>query len=168
MNKELYDFLFPFIGLPVWGSSKGHGSFVTFNLGKPSVELTKFEKRTKGELYIWLYCCNWRIINIDEELAHCESKDKRIDKAVEFIDGQKLMSINIDSEKLRMIFDFDLGGRIYVWNNESYGEDTDLVMMRNQKEWLSFNNDHSFYIGNEKEKQLILKGPLAIMSTKKS
>lgn len=165
MNKELLDFFSPFMGLPVWGSTKGHGSFVTFNLGKPSVEFTKLGKYTKGELFIWLYCCFWRITNKrDEELAHCESKDERINKAVEFIDGQKLISINIQPAKLRMVLDFDLGGRIYIWNNESYGEDTDLILMRNQNEWLSFNNDNSFYLGNEKERQLILKTPFTIMA----
>lgn len=94
----------------------------------------------KGEHFIWIYCCNWRISINDQKLSHNESTDAQIANAVDFLDGQVINEIKIDSEKLTMTFTFDLGGQLLIWNNEAYESDTNLIMISSGNKWLTLNN----------------------------
>ena len=38
-KKSSIAFLRDFLGKPIWGAKKGHGSFLTFNLGEPRIDV---------------------------------------------------------------------------------------------------------------------------------
>lgn len=65
---------------------KGHGSFVTFDL--------KGEEGDDHEFFVWVYLCQWRILERGKELAHCESTDEQIHAAVSRLEGLKLEGIS--------------------------------------------------------------------------
>jgi hypothetical protein len=168
------NFLKPFIGKHVWDSRKGHGSFLTFNLGIPSLDISKpkietvfgksaikfpkdsYESRNihlRGEQFIWVFCSNW-IINVDNKpIAYNESPDKVILNAVDFLDSQIVKEININCQKLTAKIQFDLKGELLIWNNESYEPSTELLLLRNENKWLSLNNLNELQLtaGDSKE-----------------
>ena len=182
------NFLKPFIGKHVWDSKKGHGSFLTFNSGSPSIEVheprittvfgesaikfpkDKFESRDiyiKGEQLIWVYCCNWRIMVQGKIIAHNESSDKEIDNAVDFLDGQILNEIIIDCQKLLVKIQFDLKGQLLIWNNEYYEPNTELLMIKMDDKWLSLNNLNELQLTTGDSQELFkerLTEPLVIIN----
>jgi len=177
-NKVIKDFLAPFIGLPVWGSQKGIGSFLTFNLGtpilvkgQPKIQKTfgkseipfpgnTYKTRSisiKGEYFIWIFCCDWKITIDEHEIAHNESKDKEVINGVDFIDGQIIEKISLDCQKLSGTIEFDLGGKISFWNNQYYEPDTELIRFNNGNQWLSLDNLEYLTLSQEQKNQAVMK-----------
>ncbi|NVD27313.1 hypothetical protein HUO14_05285 [Parasphingorhabdus flavimaris] len=122
-------FVAPMLNLPAWGVKKGHGSFLTFEFGEPKLEVVeskladgKFRRNAHvhGDWHLWIYCCNWRIFQLDEQIAWSESDDKLIGKATAILNGQKLTSVTVEPQQGSSAFIFDLGGKLETW---SYGDD---------------------------------------------
>lgn len=108
--------------IPCWLVKQGHGSFLTFEFGKPHLEVReplsnsvkkhlKYRKVTlHGEWHLWIYCCSWEI-HLDNKLAaHSESSRSKIANALKYIDGQKIVKIEVEPITADTIFYFDLGG----------------------------------------------------------
>jgi hypothetical protein len=62
-----------------------------------------------GEWHLWIYCCEWRLAYGDLQLAHCESDDDTIDKALHVLNGQALTQVEVRSGDGQTRFHFDLG-----------------------------------------------------------
>jgi len=136
--KKVFD---PILGRPAWQVKKGHGSFLTFEFGSPS--LTVREPRAfnpeiserlnesrgrrlvtiRGEWHLWIYCCHWEILKMEKFLSHNESPDAVIEKAASFLDGQTLESVSVLPD-CSTVFRFDLGGilRTRPWDEEEVSE----------------------------------------------
>ena len=115
-------------GKPCWSVKQGHGSFLTFEFGKPhlvirepivaSVEASKKVRENlarrgahaRGDWHLWIYCCAWEIFSNGKEIAHHESHDSRIMRAANILNGQRLTQVSILPPGLKCIFEFDLGG----------------------------------------------------------
>lgn len=116
----------PFLGKPSWLVTHGHGSFVTFEFGEPAVEIGEPRPRlwfpldgdserfmgrsahVHGEWHLWIHCCLWSLCVDGRELAHCESDDITIARALGVLDGQALVNVEADVDG-RSTFSFDLG-----------------------------------------------------------
>ncbi|MGF6770379.1 hypothetical protein P3T18_002858 [Paraburkholderia sp. GAS199] len=59
--------------------------------------------------------CNWAIDADGLQLAANETSNTVIDKALRFLDGQKLESIEVTRKDMKTIFQFDLGGKLSTW-----------------------------------------------------
>lgn len=123
----------PLIGLPAWGAMKGHGSFVTLEFGDPHLSVSgpcvaspgaspKAQRvlagrvvRPHGAWHLWIYCCHWRLIVKGEQTAWSEDPDAVLIKAVQEIDGQKLVSVEVNRSEGTSCFQFDLGARLETW-----------------------------------------------------
>ncbi len=123
----------PVIGLPAWNAKKGHGSMLTFEFGKPSLEIrdpikastgasaeikARLARRTvtpRGEWHLWIYCCNWRCIAQGIEIARSDSADAEIAAAATELDGQRLLAVSVEPLEGRSTFKFDLGGLLETW-----------------------------------------------------
>jgi hypothetical protein len=145
--RSLDDIWAPLIDHPAYLVQNGHGSFLTFEFGKP--ELTVREPRrasvdrsekvragmahrlvtVTGEWHFWVYCCNWSIRLHDTELAYCESPTKDIDLAIRFLDGQKLLNVARGVSVGSWLFTFDLGGVLRTW---PYSDNANL------EQWMLF------------------------------
>jgi hypothetical protein len=124
-------------GNPAWSVKKGHGSFLTFEFGAPSLQIrepiavpTHTSARTRttpvrrvdvvGAWQLWIYCCNWSISFDSSKFAHSESPDSVINSATERLDGQQITALTRGAVRGTWIFSFDLGGKLETW---PYGED---------------------------------------------
>lgn len=134
----------PILGMPAWGVQKGHGSMLTFQFGDPSLrirepiesrsstspsvdaQLRRRRVRPVGQWRLWIYCCNWRCLANDTEIAHSEATDSLIVAAADEMDGQHLILIEVDPASGTSIFVFDRGARLETW---PYDED------ENDEQW---------------------------------
>ncbi|MGV8849385.1 MAG: hypothetical protein ACOH16_07550 [Propionibacteriaceae bacterium] len=116
----------PIIGLPSWLVRKGHGSFVTLEFGEPQIEIS--EPHTSrllidgappeamqrmasvhGHWHLWIYCCRWSLALGASRLAHHESDDVKMRRALHVLNGQAISSVAVDPVDASTTFTFDLG-----------------------------------------------------------
>lgn len=137
MNERKIQSIFePIIGQFVWGSKQSYGSFLHLEFGNSKVELgskhnpniknkfpfNEYEYRQvniKGEYTFFISMANWKIYANKVELAHDESSRKNIEFALNFINGQILSEVIINSKEKNTELKFDLGGSIII-SNENY------------------------------------------------
>ena len=117
----------------ILNAKKGHGSFITFDV---------------AEYHFWIYCCAWTIASGDQLLAHNESSDDAIIRAVELINGQEITEISMNSKTLTVSFNFNSGIRIII-TDDDYEPGTELIMVSNAMRWLSLNNLRKVDISEE-------------------
>lgn len=110
------------VGKPCWGVRHGHGSFVTLEFGaphltvregKPSATHETLRRRqitVGGDWHLWIYCCNWTYEELGQVIAHSESPDAEIDRAVVRIDSQELLQVHVSSASGATSFLFEGGG----------------------------------------------------------
>ena len=103
------------IGLPIECAKKGHGSFLTFDLGQ---RLKSEEERR--EWHVWIYCCYWELFVGDSSLSHCEDEVISIEKAVKRLEGRSIEAIAVE-ESGNCIFRFSGGEalEIYPWEEDT-------------------------------------------------
>ncbi|HYD51450.1 MAG TPA: hypothetical protein VEA99_02440 [Gemmatimonadaceae bacterium] len=119
-------FFDPLIGLPAWMVRRGHGSFITMEFGEPHLQIGQVEEKrlhiagaperaagrfTKfgGRWHLWVYCCDWHLELDGVELAHNETDDVTMNRALGFLDGQQLHEVHINPADAATTFTFDLG-----------------------------------------------------------
>ena len=116
----------PVLGRASWLVRHGHGSFVTMEFGQPHVDVGKplmlpvdiagAPARTlrrlasvHGQWHLWIYCCEWSLQLENAELAHSESDDTTMNRALAVLNGQELQTADIEAADGRTTFTFDLG-----------------------------------------------------------
>jgi hypothetical protein len=138
--------------MPCWGVQKGYGSNVTIEFGEPSLRIDKpwtsswylGRKKTKKELttrhvtvrgqwHLWIHCCYWNLNLKDAPLTHNESSDSKIEEALRILNGQQLISVNIDRSSRHTKFEFDLGAVFETAPYEDLDDDGDPY-----ESWLLF------------------------------
>ncbi len=65
--------------------------------------------RFGGRWHLWVYCCDWHLELDGVELAHNESDDATMNRALHFLDGQQVREVRIDPSNAATTFRFDLG-----------------------------------------------------------
>ena len=113
-------------GLPSWLVRKGHGSFITLEFGDPEVRVEEprllpifieggpartmiRSAHVHGQWHLWIYCCLWSLTLNAVELAHSESDDRTISRALGVLNGQALLSAEAAPLNGSSTFAFDLG-----------------------------------------------------------
>jgi hypothetical protein len=142
----------PLIGLHAWRVEQGYGSFVTMECGRPELRIHKprfvpskldgvpirIESRVvypRGEWHLWIYCCEWSISLNGIQLAHDESDDVRMNRALNILNGQILTAVSVTGIA-HTKFDFDLGCVLTTW--PSSPEDYDGVLV---EQWYLYEPD---------------------------
>jgi hypothetical protein len=135
--SQLFD---PIVNLPAWNVQLGHGSFLTFEFGSPSLHVgephrIQGERRRRvsicGEWHFWVYCCRWEIRKTSEILANSESSRTDMSAAAQFLDGQILLEVSFNPESERCRFIFDLDGALETWPDKTEPAD----------QWMLFQGD---------------------------
>lgn len=130
--RNAQDFLKPLSpvhGLPCWGVRPAYGSFLTLEFGNPRLEVREpFEARdltssrvrkhfarrhvsVRGEWRLWVYCCDWTVINSGKVIGD-SSTSRRIGRAADELDGQRLSGVAFTHRGCRTTFEFDLGATL--------------------------------------------------------
>lgn len=147
-------------GNPAWSVRKGHGSFLTFEFGAPSLRILEpayapdcnraaLVRRVDvvGAWHLWIYCCNWTISFDGSNYSHNESPDNTISSAVERLDGQRITSVTRGAARGSWVFQFDLGGRLDTWPYTEDAEDEQWMLYERQSGHVlvAHANDSVFY-----------------------
>lgn len=116
-------------GEPCWDVKQGHGSFLTLEFGKPHIVVREPVAASKtassrvrkslarrrvypgGQWHLWIYCCDWEVLSRGRRVGD-SSADAKIQRAADFLNGQKLIRFSISLRKLQCLFEFDLGGTL--------------------------------------------------------
>jgi hypothetical protein len=116
-------------GIPCWGVKPGIFPSLTLEFGEPHLEIrepqpaqphwsarvrTRMARRlvaVHGEWHLWIYCCNWSVF-VDKRVVGDSSSRKGVQRAADALDGQALVSAEIQVRGCRTVFEFDLGGRL--------------------------------------------------------
>jgi hypothetical protein len=120
------EILEPVLGRPSWLVQLGYGTFITMEFGEPRVHVSdpvlrkiridgapeRARTRTStvgGQWHLWVYCCQWSLLLGDIQLAHSESDDATMHRALHVQDGQALTAVNVEPAGGATHFTFDLG-----------------------------------------------------------
>ena len=133
----------PMVGLPAWGVHQGYGSFLTLEFGQPKLEVRQGCSKgrvtrtahVRGQWHLWIYFCNWRVLQGETQLAWSEDDAMTVMQATNALNGQKLLTVSVSPEEGRSSFTFDLGGRIETW---AYGDDP------TEEQWLIYGEAETF------------------------
>lgn len=143
------------LGLSAWGVKQGHGSFLTFEFGEPKLGVTeckseeiglRMSAHVHGDRHLWIYCCYWRALQDGSQVTWSENADELIERAAARLNGQKLTSVEVDPDKGRSTFTFDLGGSLETW--PSGGDSTDEQwFIHGKSEVLAYGADGLYFLG---------------------
>jgi hypothetical protein len=119
---DLPDAVAPLRDLPAWHVRRGIGSFVTLEFGEPRLEIYDVRDRrlpvagerrvvpqreayVRGGWTLWVQYCDWTLTWHEHLLAHSESPDVEIDRALAILNGQKLVSAATTDGSASLAFD---------------------------------------------------------------
>lgn len=126
-SRIIRDAFKPIIGLPCWGLNHERYLNLSMNFGKPSLRIVREPFKSsarspavrrnaarrivsvRGEWWLWIYCCYWRLILDGHVLVTGSSSFPRIERAIRRLQGQKLVSVEVKPETGATRFAFDLG-----------------------------------------------------------
>jgi hypothetical protein len=120
----------PIYDQPCWGLHFSHQLNLLMNFGKPSLRIRdpirdpgstspKSERvrrllarrlvTIRGEWWLWLQCCHWRLSSKGKQIGTSSASLLRIRQATAELDGQKLTSVDVEPATGATRFAFDLG-----------------------------------------------------------
>jgi len=142
---DLYQFLYPMIGLPVTHTLISIGSIFILGLGNPSnrrdrTESVDFPSR-EWELFVELG--GWRIDTDTRILAACEDERNIMLNGLKSLEGARLSSIHIEKPALDTHFTFDNGYSLHLYAISSehdsnwtiFGNEVTIIMKPNKGVW---------------------------------
>jgi hypothetical protein len=129
-------------GQPRWGVHYHRQLNLSMNFGQPSLKIREpYESNAatekvrrlmarrnvtfRGEWWLWIYCCFWRLSSGDVALAAGSSSLRRIERAMAELDGQELVSVTVDPRTGATGFRFDLGGAL---DCRRFGKESDAAL----------------------------------------
>jgi hypothetical protein len=125
-EKLLQQILKKVYGKPSWGVHKSDGSIITFEFGKPKLNVWKkvLQPTKKGRNYprrivrvhgdwnLWIFDCDWEVRQNNSKICDSNSLAEKIDQGCAILDGQILTKAVVNSKNLVTDFYFDLGGHL--------------------------------------------------------
>ena len=127
MSQKIIDKTFrPLYGEPCWGVYYDRQLHLSMNFGEPSLEVREpFKTNTgsnlarrmaasrritiRGEWWLWICCCYWRLTFDGLGVTTDSSSLRQIERATKQLDGQKLVSVEVEPDTSATRFIFDLG-----------------------------------------------------------
>ena len=127
-------------GLPCWGVHYQRSLNLSINFGNPSLHIREPHKSSsksevvrqmaarrsvtvRGQWWLWIYCCAWRLASEAIELATGFSSLRRIASAITQLEGQQLVSVEIEPDSGATRFFFDLGCVLHCRRSERVTDD---------------------------------------------
>jgi hypothetical protein len=127
MSEKLLQQIFKKVyGKPSWNVHQGYGSSITFEFGKPKLEVLKkvFEPskksgrkyphryaHVKGEWRLWIFCCDC-VIRQDGRRVGDNASNDACSRGCFVLGGQYLTKVIVNPMSWLTDFYFDLGGQL--------------------------------------------------------
>jgi hypothetical protein len=109
-NQEAIDtiqgIINPLLGHTAWDVKLGVGSFITMEFGN---RLIGAHGKSRGEWYLWVYCCGWYLEQPNGIFIGCEDPRDNIKKEITTLDGHVLEAVVISPTAFETNFVFDRG-----------------------------------------------------------
>jgi len=165
MNPKLEEAFDGLLGVPSWNVKQGHGSFLTFEFGQPSLVIDEVRHHEtyptfpatrsrlvtpRGEWHLWIYCCSWTIRQEGYGLAHSESSREEIEMACRVLAGQALTTVEPVPLTRKAGFIFDLGGILETRGEGYSAEDVSWMLYRPDRLVFSYRHDGCYSFGSPK------------------
>jgi hypothetical protein len=113
-------------GKPSWLVRYNPGAGVTFEFGKPKLNIwkkvlqptkkgRKYPRRVAtvhGDWHLCTFCCDWEIRQNQRKICDSNSERAEINHGCAILDGQMLTKVVVNSKNLVTDFHFDLGGHL--------------------------------------------------------
>jgi len=131
----------PLIGLLAWQVRRGHGSFLTMEFGRPHLSVTepiiarpdsdervrRHLKRRRvfvsGDWHFWVQYGDWKLVTADGLLGSNDPPGSPLDECLGGLDGQRLLSVDVEKVTNSWVLNFDLGGLLKIWPSTETIED---------------------------------------------
>ena len=104
--ETINDIINPLLGHKAWNVKLGIGSFITIEFGNP---IPTARQKTRGEWYLWIYCCGWYLENQNGILAGSEDQRDRIRQKITILEDHTIEDIVVSSPVFETNFVFDGG-----------------------------------------------------------
>jgi hypothetical protein len=122
------DVFLPVIGQFAWLVKRGHGSFLTMEFGSPHLivrepitvspnSLPQVSKRlamrrvyVTGDFHFWMIEADWRLCVADDTVTSDDVDRARVDRCLDELDGQRLLSVTRADAPHACVLQFDQGG----------------------------------------------------------
>lgn len=130
--------------IPVWQVQKGHGSFLTFDMGKKNSSKKKdgtfFES---GSVHLWIYLCDWKVLKNGQEILHSESDPSTAEKVLNIFNNKEIISI---TKKDDNIIEIECTEKtlLILEGNDSYEKSDDFFILFTPIGNISYNKEFGF------------------------
>jgi hypothetical protein len=122
-------------GKPCWGVKNTVGTALTFEFGKPHLEIREPKKAgpnasrrvreilasrrvfVHGDWHLCIWLCSWEIFQSGRRLGSQRAR-ANMGRIISSLDGQKLVRFSMAGSGRRCRFDFDLGGALMTSRSE--------------------------------------------------
>ncbi len=119
------------IGQKPWRVNQGWGSFVTLDFGEARREIMENGREIlTGEWHLWVYCCEWEIIDQSARLlVHNESSDEEIASVLAQVQDAALTRFEYDFHSGELELGFGNGLLMKLFPDDEYYEDAEYMMI---------------------------------------
>ncbi len=133
--------LVPLIGQLAWNVRRGVGSFLTMEFGAPHLSVREpIEARhttneniraslrrrrvfVAGDWHLWIEHADWKLTTVSGVLDSDDDIATPKDECLHDLEGQRLLSVNVDPAINRWTLEFDLGTILQMWPASYESED---------------------------------------------
>jgi hypothetical protein len=109
-NDQLSAIFRPLIGQKPWQVRLGYGSFITMEFGKKIrdswVLRGEQHSSTRGEWHLWVYQCDWKLIQRRKPILSSDDSRADIAHVVEMLEGHALESVHVHGDDFNTDFEF--------------------------------------------------------------
>lgn len=126
-NTDLLNVIKANLPSTIWKAQKGHGSFVTFEMGKKIFVKEDGLEKSRGSFCLWLYLCYWSIYKYDDLLIDSNCKYFK-DFEFHHICGHSLLDIKQEKNIHSFTFIFENGLKIVPAYDAQYEQEDDLFV----------------------------------------
>ena len=124
--SNLFKLIRSYLPVIIWEIKKGHGSFVTYEMGNKIEMKNKDSTKTKGSIHLWLYLCDWSIYKNNVLLLDSNQIDsEQYDLIFKQVNNNQLIDINESKEYKKFEFNIENGYKIITSYNKEYDDDDD-------------------------------------------
>jgi hypothetical protein len=138
--KQISEVFVPLIGRLVWNVRRGHGSFLTLEVGEPhlsvrepinsassSARVRSMLRRRRvfvvGDWHFWVKYGEWELSTASGVLGSRTSPGSPNDERLGELDGQKLHSVGHGRLPGALVLTFDLGAKLEIWPSAEIPDD---------------------------------------------
>jgi hypothetical protein len=131
-----------------WSAKRGHGTFLTFEIGERLVEDTKRGPREVGAYHLWIYLAQWKIV-AGHNSADWDSSNEEIDQLLQQFEGASITAIDVSPLVFRFSGRIELSVSLFPQNDAS-PEDPMFHLFLPNRRVLSALSNGSFTLGGDR------------------